>query len=76
MVVNCPVSYTSSASNGAVSKNSAPVIAVEDDSTAVAVTAKDGGALFRLTNTNGGIRIRVLSASNTAAIDVSTKDGG
>lgn len=47
MVVNCPVNYTSSASNGAASKNSALAIVAGDDSTAVAVMVKDGGVLFR-----------------------------
>ena len=47
MVVSCPVNYTSSASNGAASRNSAPVIAAEGALTAVVVTAKDGGVLFR-----------------------------
>lgn len=46
MVVSCPVNCTSSASSGAASRNSAPAIAAEADSTAVVVTAK-GGALFK-----------------------------
>lgn len=37
------------ASNGAASKSSAPAIAAEDDSTAVVVTEKDGGVLFKST---------------------------
>ena len=48
-MVNCLVNYISSASSGAASRNSAPVIAAEDESIAVVVMVKGGGVLFRST---------------------------
>ena len=49
LVVDCQIDTISSELNGAALRNSAPAIAAEGDSTAVVVTAKDGGVLFRST---------------------------